>query len=127
MVNNDVVALCTSIPIDKCINFVNDLLENGNTLSSRCSVNISSIMKSPNLCLNSTIFIFKGTFNKQTKGVALGSPVSPIVASSFMSHIESHIFASNNRPCIWPRYVHNTFVIIKRTLFENFFKHKHVL
>ncbi|CAH8563202.1 hypothetical protein MS3_00000140 [Schistosoma haematobium] len=112
MVNNDVVALCTSIPIDKCIDFVNDLLENENTLSSRCPLSISSIMKSLKLFLNSTIFIFTGTFNKQTKGVALGSPVSPIVANLFMSPIESYIFASNNRLCICRRYVHNTFFII---------------
>lgn len=46
VVSYDVVSLCTSIPIDRCLNFINGLLENDHTLSNRFLLSISLIMKS---------------------------------------------------------------------------------
>ena len=39
-------------------------------------------------CLNNSYFLFQGQFYKQTKGAAIESPVSPIVADLYMEESE---------------------------------------
>ena len=39
-------------------------------------------------CLVNTYFLFDGQFFEQTKGAAMGSPVSPIVANIYMEAFE---------------------------------------
>jgi hypothetical protein len=40
------------------------------------------------VCLRSTFFSFQGEFFEQISGVAMGSPLSPIVANLFMEKFE---------------------------------------
>lgn len=47
------------------------------------------------ICLTSTFFSFEGEFFKQTCGVAMGSPLSPIVANLFMEDFESKALNSS--------------------------------
>ena len=37
-------------------------------------------------CLKSTYFSFQGKYYEQVEGVAMGSPVSPIVANLYMEY-----------------------------------------
>lgn len=46
MVNYDIVCLCTSIPIDRCLDFITGLLQNDRILFSICLLSISLIIKS---------------------------------------------------------------------------------
>ena len=39
-------------------------------------------------CLRNTYFSFQGQFYEQAEGVAMGSPVSPIVANLYMGYFE---------------------------------------
>ena len=39
-------------------------------------------------CLKNTYFSFQGQFFEQIEGVAMGSPVSPIVANLYMEYLE---------------------------------------
>ena len=60
-------------------------------------------------------FIFDGQYYDQIDGVAMGSPLGPVLANIFMCHFEEKWVLSNNtRPSIWFRYVDDTF-----TLFDN--------
>lgn len=104
VISCDFVSLYTNIPID------------------RCPLSNSSMMKSLKLCLNLTLFTFNGTLYKQTIGVAMGSPVSPIVVTLFMSHSELLIFASTIKTRFWFRYVDDKLVMIKKTPLRNFSK-----
>lgn len=47
-------------------------------------------MEPPQICLNSALFVLKGTLHKQTNGVDKGSHVPLIVAYLLMSHTEFH-------------------------------------
>ena len=43
-------------------------------------------------CLKSTEFVHGGVYYKQLDGVAMGSPVSPVVADIFMDELEKKAF-----------------------------------
>lgn len=46
------------------------------------------------ICLTSTFLSFEGEFYEQTCGVAIGSPLSPMVAKIFMEDFESKALSS---------------------------------
>ncbi|CAH8593030.1 unnamed protein product [Schistosoma guineensis] len=67
-------------------------------------------------------FIFRGQLYRQKEGIALGSPVSPIVANLFMHYLESSAIAKSLcPPRLWLRYVDDIFIINKRDGMEELF------
>ena len=71
-----------------------------------------NIIELLDFCLNNTYFTFQGVFYQQTKGAAMGSPVSPIVANIFMEAFESRALSTAiHQPKLWRRYVDDTCVI----------------
>jgi hypothetical protein len=62
--------------------------------------------------LTSSFFSFNGQFYEQTDGVAMGSPLSPVIANYFMEYFEEMALESATyKPLCWFRYVDGTFVI----------------
>ena len=60
-------------------------------------------------------FVFDGQYYDQVDGVAMGSPLGPVLANIFMCHFEEKwVMNSSIRSAIWFRYVDDTF-----TLFDN--------
>ena len=58
------------------------------TLKERTVLPVEDIILLLEFCLKNTYFSFKGQFYKQVEGVAMGSPVSPIVANLYMEYFE---------------------------------------
>ena len=57
-------------------------------------------------------FCFDGKFYEQTDGVAMGSPLSPVIANFFMEDFEKRAIEQvPHKPVCWLRYVDDTFVI----------------
>ena len=75
MVSFDIVSLYTMIPIDEAINIMRNIMD-------KETVDLLE------LCLKSSYFSFKGKIYEQPNCVAMGSPLSPIVANIFMEHFE---------------------------------------
>ena len=71
LVSFDVVSLYTKIPINEAIDTIKDLTN-------------SMKAKLVEVCLRSTYFTFQKEFYEQVEGVAMGSPLSPIVANIYM-------------------------------------------
>jgi hypothetical protein len=62
--------------------------------------------------LTSTYFCFDGQFYEQIDGVAMDSPISPVIANFFMEDFENKAIEQViHKPVCWFRYVDDTFVI----------------
>ena len=93
-------------------------------LKNRTSVSINNILELLEFCLGNTYFLFQGQFYEQTKGAAMGSPVSPVVANLFMEYFEHRTLTSAvNPPRLWKRSVDDTFVILQQSQKEEFLQH----
>jgi hypothetical protein len=62
--------------------------------------------------LTTTYFLYNGEFYEQTDGVAMGSPLSPVIANFYMEYFEQRALKSAVlQPKCWYRYVDDTFAI----------------
>ena len=71
LVSLDVVSLFTSVPVDKALALVLELLASDDSLPSRTCLSISDIKQGLQICLNSTVFSYKKSFFKQTFGTPM--------------------------------------------------------
>ena len=117
----DVSALFTSIPIPAALDIINNKLQEDSDFHNRTKMSTHNIIELLDFCLNNTYFIFQGVFYQQIKGVAMGSPVSPIVANIFMEAFESRALATAiHPPKFWRRYVDDACVIQDQSHKEEF-------
>ena len=83
MVSFDLETLFTSVPINEVLRITNNRLIADDTLEDRTNIPIVDIMKLIEFCLR-TYFQFRGTLYEQTDDLAMGSPVSPVLANIYM-------------------------------------------
>jgi hypothetical protein len=89
MVSFDVVSLFTNIPI----------VDSLGLLSHHFGEDVLALFKH---MLTSTYFCFDGQFYEQTDGVAMGSPLSPVIANFFMEDFEKNaIEQATHKPVCW--------------------------
>ena len=69
-----------------------------------------------NLCTKDNIFLLDGFLYQQVDGVAMGSPLGPLLAKIFMVYEDDLLFKSNLNEEIgfWARYVDEVFVIFNK-------------
>ena len=90
--------LFTSVPIDPALKIIKDLLVKDPTLKDRTVIGIDDIILLLEFCLKNTYFSFQGQFFEQVEGVAMGSPVSPIVAKLYMEYLEQKALSTAPHP-----------------------------
>ena len=109
LVSLDVTALYTNVPLEPVLNFIDQKIDAG-------VINIpipkSTFLSLIRLCVNNNYFEFNGKFYRQKFGVAMGSPLSPVLANLFMEHYESELVPAipGARPKLWLRYVDDVLV-----------------
>ena len=63
-----------------------------------------------------SFFIFDGKFYEQCHGVAMGSPLAPILANAFMCHFEN-IWLENClahiKPIVYRKFFDDTFLLFR--------------
>ena len=85
---------------------------------------VNHIVSLLEFCLRSTYFTFKGRFNEQQDGAAMGSSISPNVANLYMEDLETKaIQSAQNPPSFWRRFVDDTLTIMKSSQIDNFLQH----
>ena len=124
IISYDASALLTSIPVKSDMKIIKDKLGQDTELK-RTSMSINNILELLEFCLcNTYVFFFQGQFYEQTKGAAMGSPVSPVVANLFMEYFAHRALTSAvNPPRLWKRYVDDTSVILQQSQKDEFLQH----
>ena len=115
--------LFTPVPVDPALGIIKDLLEKDPTLKERTVMSVGDIVLLLEFCLKNTYFSFQGQFNEQVEGMAMGSPVSPIVANLHMECFEQKVPSTAPTPRLWHQYVDDTFAIQKEENKQNFPQH----
>ena len=84
----------------------------------------NNILELLEFCICNTYFLFQGQFYEQTKGAAMGSAVSPVVANLYLEYFEHRALTSAVNPYrLWKRHVDDTFVILQQSQKEEFLQH----
>ena len=124
IISYDIIALFTSIPIPSALEVMKKKLEQDTKLQKRTIMPVDTILELLAFCLNNTYFVFQDTFYEQTKGAAMGSPISPIIANIFMEAFEQRaIAAALHPPRVWKRYIDDTLVVQQQKHQQEFLQH----
>jgi len=113
MVSFDAVSLFTNIPVDFTINLILNSIFNKDNKTFH-GLNKSRLKKLLTWCAKTTTFQFNGKFYKQTDGVAMGSPIAPLMADVFMNHVVTQALKETpiqSRPDLLCRYVDDLFLL----------------
>ena len=101
MASFDVTSLFTCVPLEEVINICLDkLFANTNTVNN---LNRTQLYKMLSFTLKQNHFLFDGKVYNQVDGVAMGSPLGPVMANIFMCELERKALEQYNGtlpPCI---------------------------
>ncbi|KAJ8916982.1 hypothetical protein NQ315_008382 [Exocentrus adspersus] len=76
----------------------------GQSLEHRTSLSLNAIMEMQNMCINTTYFQLDDELYQQEFGVAMGSPLSPVISDIFMKDFEKRSIDSYNpKRSMWVR------------------------
>jgi hypothetical protein len=87
MVSFDVVPLFTCIPTLETIDIILDRVYNKKTRVFH-NLKRDELKRLLIICTQESHFQFNGEYYDQVDGVAMGSPLGPLFANIFMSHLE---------------------------------------
>ena len=84
IVSHDVVGLFTNVSIDLALKITEDKLREDTSFKDRTNLLIEDVMELLSLVLRTTYFSYDGKIYQQKFGVAMGGPISPIIANIVM-------------------------------------------
>ena len=104
LVSYDVTNLFTNIPLQETIDIAISLIFNHNP---NLNITTKELKKLLLFATSQTHFIFNSEFYNQIDGVAMGSPLAPVLVNIFMGFHESKWINEYNlnKPKIYLRYV----------------------
>jgi len=114
-VSYDVSSLFTNVPLDVTLDFLKRKLPQ---VQHDIPFDDPCILDLIQLCTKEMYFEFDDEYYQQTFGMAMGNPLSPVLANFFLEHIESEKLKlySGISPVLWVRYVDDILCLVP----ENF-------
>ena len=102
LVSYDVVSLFTNVPLDETIEILVNKAFKDNWFNSQYNLNISrqDLTDLLNIATKDQLFQFEGTLYEQFDGVAMGSPLGPLIANVFMCSIEEQLDLDGKMPML---------------------------
>ena len=100
LVSNDMTALFTNVPAHETIEILAEEAIAGNWFNSTCNVNLTKdqLMKLLKLATTNQLFQLDVILYEQVEDVAMGSPLGPLLANTFMCFIEEKLEERNELP-----------------------------
>ena len=124
LVSYDVKNLFTNIPVAESVEICNKRLLADVTLSERTTMDVATIIDLLRFCLTSTSFRYDNQHYKQLDGLAIGSPVSPVMADIFMENFEDNALIDETvKPRIWKRFVDDIISVVKKSQSNRLLSH----
>ena len=112
MVNLVVVSLFTKVPTDETLAVVRDKLAADPFLEEHTCIPIDNLMEMLTFCAETTYFGMGSDIYWQEEGLAMGSPLSPVLANIYMEYFEEMELASTSlKPTMWLRYMDDTLIL----------------
>ena len=117
LVSYDVSALFTNVPLKETIDILVDKAFEGDWFNKTHGMQLQKHELTDLLEIATTtqLFQFNGELYEQTDGVAMGSPLGPLLANVFMCHIEDQLEQKSMIPSFYRRYVDDTLVTMPNT------------
>ena len=105
MVSFDVESLFTNVPLKDCLEVIKGKLSD-QELPKDYIVFIER-------CLDGNYLLFRDQYYLQIDGVAMGSPLAPVIANIWMEHFEDRALSTGPSTVkLWRRYVDDIFCVI---------------
>ena len=120
MASLDVESLFTNIPLDETINIVTSKVFGRKRKVKGISKN--DFRRLLLMSTKGTVFLYNGHYYRQIDGVAMGSPLGPVLANAFLCHHEASWLEEcplSYAPIFFARYVDDIFVLIR--------SHEHII
>ena len=105
-VSYDVSALFTIVPLEESIHILANKAFPGNWFNETHQLNISrdDLVELLRVATKHQLFQFNGHLYEQIDGVAMGSPLGPLMANVFMCSIEEKLESEGKMPTFYRRY-----------------------
>ena len=110
LVSYDVSSLFTNVPVDETIESIAERAFRNDWFNKEHDLNIrkSELIEPLRIATKNQLFQFEGNLYEQVDGVAMGSPLGPLMANAFMCNIEKQLETENKMPAFFKRYVDDT-------------------
>ena len=114
LVSYDVSSLFTNVPLYETIELLANRAFTNNWFNKTYHLNLTKtdLVDLLSVATKGQLFQFNDALYEQTDGVAMGSPLGPLLANVFMSHIEENLEREDKLPSFYRRYVDDTLTIM---------------
>ena len=114
LVSYDVSSLFANVPVNKTIEILAKKAFKDDWFNKEHSLHITKadLVELLNIATKNQLFQFEGNLYEKVDGVAMGSPLGPLMANAFMCSIEERLQDQGKMPNFYKRYVDDTFSIM---------------